>query len=376
MTIASELSTLLSTKGYIRDELERAGVFMSSLSFAEYHSAINSIVRILKPTETIVPYSKSGHILFPDGTRTITKVSGLAPNVGSTVAGSNGGEFVIASDGAWTFDPSGDFSDLTETETADTSVTYHASDGTSEAMGTLTVTVNAVQPWTPAAIETALWLDAADSSTITLNGSTVSEWRDKSGNARHATQGTTGVRPAYTENGIVFSADRLSIPVAAYPLAGVGYILMVVMTVADVGTEFAGLINIETMNDNPQTILGKGDLIQDYINGGFAINVNASCKTHGILALARTAGITTTLYRNGAQLASSTRPGNLSALTEFTLGWNVRFGYYRNGIINELVVITNTADNRQRIEGYLAHKWGLAANLPSDHPYKTAAPTL
>jgi hypothetical protein len=31
--------------------------------------------------------------------------------------------------------------------------------------------------------------------------------------------------------------------------------------------------------------------------------------------------------------------------------------------------------DRQKLEGYLAHKWGLAANLPADHPYKSAAPT-
>jgi hypothetical protein len=30
--------------------------------------------------------------------------------------------------------------------------------------------------------------------------------------------------------------------------------------------------------------------------------------------------------------------------------------------------------DRQRIEGYLAHKWGLTANLPADHPYKTVPP--
>jgi|688.fasta_scaffold233110_2 hypothetical protein len=30
--------------------------------------------------------------------------------------------------------------------------------------------------------------------------------------------------------------------------------------------------------------------------------------------------------------------------------------------------------NRQTIEGYLAWKWGLSANLPSDHPYKSSAP--
>ena len=32
-------------------------------------------------------------------------------------------------------------------------------------------------------------------------------------------------------------------------------------------------------------------------------------------------------------------------------------------------------DDRQRIEGYLAHKWGTTALLPAAHPYKSAAPT-
>ena len=31
-------------------------------------------------------------------------------------------------------------------------------------------------------------------------------------------------------------------------------------------------------------------------------------------------------------------------------------------------------EDRQKLEGYLAWKWGLQASLPSDHPYKSAAP--
>ena len=30
----------------------------------------------------------------------------------------------------------------------------------------------------------------------------------------------------------------------------------------------------------------------------------------------------------------------------------------------------------QRVEGYLAHKWGAEANLPSNHPFKSSAPTF
>lgn len=28
----------------------------------------------------------------------------------------------------------------------------------------------------------------------------------------------------------------------------------------------------------------------------------------------------------------------------------------------------------QKAEGYLAHKWGLTGNLPSDHPFKNVSP--
>ena len=42
-----------------------------------------------------------------------------------------------------------------------------------------------------------LWLDAADSSTITHNSNAVSQWRDKSGNSYHANQPTSSSRPTY-----------------------------------------------------------------------------------------------------------------------------------------------------------------------------------
>ena len=53
--------------------------------------------------------------------------------------------------------------------------------------------------WTPANLAgLALWLDAADASTITLNGSNVSQWNDKSGNNRHASQAVAANQPTYT----------------------------------------------------------------------------------------------------------------------------------------------------------------------------------
>lgn len=63
-----------------------------------------------------------------------------------------------------------------------------------------------------------------------------------------------------------------------------------------------------------------------------------------------------------------------SAATAVFLGGLLGTGYDVD--IAESVYVNaavSTAD-RERLEGYLAHKWGLTANLPSSHPYKSSAP--
>ncbi|MEF8843520.1 MAG: Ig-like domain-containing protein, partial [Haloarculaceae archaeon] len=78
-------------------------------------------------------------------TLTIAQVDGDGANVGNATAGDNGGEFMINGDGSYSFDPKGDFDDLADGESRDTTVSYTASDsngGTDTA--TLTVTVTGV----------------------------------------------------------------------------------------------------------------------------------------------------------------------------------------------------------------------------------------
>ena len=68
----------------------------------------------------------------------------------------------------------------------------------------------------------AAWYDAADSASVTLDAGRVSQWSDKSGNARHATNTTSGsTQPSYTTAGrnglnvLTFAAasvQRLSVP--------------------------------------------------------------------------------------------------------------------------------------------------------------------
>ena len=52
-----------------------------------------------------------------------------------------------------------------------------------------------------------LWLDSADITSITLSGSSVLQWNDKSGNRRHVSNPSGGA--TYTSNGLTFSGTTV-----------------------------------------------------------------------------------------------------------------------------------------------------------------------
>ncbi|MFZ9949840.1 MAG: hypothetical protein ACO3FX_09585, partial [Gemmobacter sp.] len=65
-----------------------------------------------------------------------------------------------------------------------------------------------------------------------------------------------------------------------------------------------------------------------------------------------------------------------SAFTSFGIGAGGFWHGMHHGQIAEIVVANTLASTaeRQRLEGYLAHKWGRAGSLPADHPWKAVAP--
>ena len=71
----------------------------------------------------------------------VSAVNGAAGGVGTAVAGSNGGNFVVAADGSYTFDPGTAFDRLAVGETATSSIGYTLTDSTGSSTTTLTVTV-------------------------------------------------------------------------------------------------------------------------------------------------------------------------------------------------------------------------------------------
>jgi len=46
------------------------------------------------------------------------------------------------------------------------------------------------------------WYDSSDASTITLSGSNITQWNDKSGNTKHATQSTASFQPTIVSSGL------------------------------------------------------------------------------------------------------------------------------------------------------------------------------
>ncbi len=79
----------------------------------------------------------------PDGdTLAVSAVNGSGANVGSAVAGSNGGTFTIAANGSYTFNPGTAFDDLATGVTRVTTISYTLSDGEGgTSVATIAVTV-------------------------------------------------------------------------------------------------------------------------------------------------------------------------------------------------------------------------------------------
>jgi len=270
--------------------------------------------------------------------------------------------------------------------------------------------------WTPADITTALWLDAADASTITESSGAVSEWRDKSGGATNFTQGTADARPATgsaTLNGknvlkfdggdTLLAGDALDNvwTGAAFHLFCVakndnvtssnGAILTKTATGADNQRAFAYYIRTSKLQLATHYTL---DIFNFTVVDG-STSISNSAWTIGTAAYTSTgSGSANTTSRvqmtvDGADQTEvvNSFAGNLGTIQNGTAQLAVGSiagtsgttnGSPLAGAIGEIIVTASVLStlNRQKIEGYLAHKWGLTANLPNDHPYKTAAPTV
>ena len=251
--------------------------------------------------------------------------------------------------------------------------------------------------WSPVRLaSTACWLDASDTATITLvSGTNVSEWRDKSGNERHATQATSVNQPTYISSGMNSlglvdwdgSNDAMTISGGTTTLHSalssdntysMAWVVKpdtisgqeVLLYVPEGSWKFL----VEIKNDGGLYWGDTPDNYRIYSGGSFFVANTASfftlIKTGSGAGTAHVAGtLNNTFTIQGSGLSNTPSLGSAFILGQYP-------GLFYNGKMAEIIISNYSWDTseRQQVEGYLAHKWGLTSSLPAGHPYKSSAP--
>lgn len=258
--------------------------------------------------------------------------------------------------------------------------------------------------WTPKLLPNLItWLDADDLSTITLSGSDVSDWNDKSGSANHVTQATSARRPtrvANSQNGRAAldfmwttsgAANRKFMQRGNTYTNVTGSALSVFATARptsnwDTFARLVGFSTSSTSNDFNTTQSISAMLRQSTNSIMYSFYNAAATNT---VAVAAGSWYTFGMIVNGTshtfRLDGTSTTSTLASTPNFnintiTIGHNAgeagTAAVAWNSLVGEIVVCnTNlSTSNRDKIEGYLAWKWGLAGSLAAGHAYKNFPP--
>ena len=227
---------------------------------------------------------------------------------------------------------------------------------------------------------------------LSLNdGDGVGSWTDSSGNGHTVAQLTAGRQPTFETN------ELNSLPVLRFD--GSDIVSDGDIAALDVGTGDIWMAAVFKSTDTSAeqivfekdhqrfalVIAADGDL--QFRAGGPGAS-NAAEQNNGnwsrtAFVIATGARVSGTLngFVNGtaANTTGVTSTQSIDNSNVFDIGGRAAAATGKlSGDIAEILVggATLTDINRQLIEGYLAHRYGLSGNLPSDHPYKNFAPTI
>lgn len=250
--------------------------------------------------------------------------------------------------------------------------------------------------WLPTELASlVLWLDADDANTITLDGSNnVEQWDDKSGNNNNVSQSSSSLRPACEEiSGMNFvkfngASDVLRRNLGAILSGDDPITVFCVVRVYGYGGDVGGGVvwglggDGTVARDTAFFCMETSSGTWIRLLGGNAQWEGTPLNTSKMFSLIYPGGgVVWRCYSEGAELtaiSSVTGTHNWETNIDLSIGGAIpsRSDDSLNGSIGEVLIYTQSMSqiDRQKIEGYLAHKWGLTANLPSGHPYKSEAP--
>jgi len=258
-----------------------------------------------------------------------------------------------------------------------------------------TVTV-AREWWNPGSFPNppVLWLDAADTNTFVFDGGDLAEWLDKSGHNRHAVQSNAGRRPEVTTNGLN------GLPLVTY--AGSGQALTGVYNNVTFNQQSTFvLLNYESGSETYTRFFSQAldGQTGDATGSGHYIPLrrDGSGSSIGAFALGNPRAMIShptgdwglfSAMHSGSQIrnyVNSGVPGTYDhdlngVFRGYGVGGSVASSVSQSlqGDIAEVIVLDvfQNDDDRQRTEGYLAHKWGVTHLLPTNHPYKSELPAV
>ena len=243
---------------------------------------------------------------------------------------------------------------------------------------------NVLVNWTPSEITTTAWYDADDPSTITESSNLVSKWLDKSGNGYHLEQGTSSWRPQTNTYNISgrntirsLFQDRITNTSIDINMSS-GIMVIGVHEWADSPWADMAQIRKDDGDDVMQVRRRGGNsrlVYQTKLDGvgGTSDGVNgASTADTPFLVSQYQNGTHFKSYLDGTSETSTARTGSFE-VQEIEIGWQTNGG--TDTKTGEFIILPVTDDEtREMVEGYLAHKWGLASELPVSHPYKSNPP--
>lgn len=229
--------------------------------------------------------------------------------------------------------------------------------------------------------DTALWLDANDSSTITLESGAVSEWRDKSGNNRHATQATASNRPLLVANELN-GTDVIRFDGGNDWMSGTyngtinfpSHSIFIVNNYRALNSTFC--VPLFPRADSGGIGIRETNKWYDAF-GSFSVQSGgtATLGTHIISTIKE--NNLHNFFVNGVPAYSNNLAYGTSSATAYNLCWN-SFGSYFANDISHIIIFPRvlTQAERELVEGYLAWTTRLEGSLPSNHPYKNSYPGI
>lgn len=228
----------------------------------------------------------------------------------------------------------------------------------------------------------SLWLDSADqdSNSMTLSGTTITTWKDKSGNAKDFTSqlspviGTLSNRPIVdTTGGGCFTNGSFSIPIVYSGFIS-GY-----STITAASNTWSGLLygtpDARFMLRAYQAVLyiWKGD------GGvwGSPSSTGPDATSNAVYSFVNPSSAgAVTLYVNGTSNHVNSGVANI-ATSGLDIGRWVNNSYPWKGYIGDVIFYSNAVSDadRQRLEGYLAWKMNIRGGLATTHPFRNFPPS-